>query len=189
MAAVTFVFFDYTCPYSRRLSDLLDALGATGVRWQPFVLAEQNRDEPGPPVWARPTALTRPALLALALHETVIADRGDADGFRREVFAAFGERRVGPEELYAAAEAAGVRPDEHTLRKKLLSVAACHELGRAAGVFGTPTVVTDDGRLGFLKLTGLPADAHARRRLLDTALTAINDFPELAEVKRPSPEG
>jgi hypothetical protein len=53
----------------------------------------------------------------------------------------------------------------------------------------SPNPSADDGRLGFLKLTGLPADAHARRRLLDTALTAINDFPELAEVKRPSSEG
>jgi hypothetical protein len=182
-----FVFFDYTCPYSRRLSELLDAVGATEVRWRPFVLAEANRDDEGPPVWERPTASLRPALLALALHEAVIAAGGDADGFRREVFAAFGERRVAPEELYAAAKTAGAQPDEHVVRTQLRAVAAAHELGRAAGVFGTPTVVTDDGRLGYLKLTDLPAAVQARRRLLDAALAVINDFPELAEIKRPAP--
>jgi hypothetical protein len=50
-AAVRFVFFVYTCPsYSRRLSDHLDGIGITTVRWQPFVPAELVRDEPGPPV-------------------------------------------------------------------------------------------------------------------------------------------
>jgi hypothetical protein len=103
------VFFDYTCPYSRRLSELLDAVQAPEVRWGPFVLAEQNRDDGGPPVWQRPDALTRPALLALALHETVIGARGDVERFRRSVFAAFRDRRVEPEELYAAAAAAAAR--------------------------------------------------------------------------------
>jgi hypothetical protein len=54
VVAVKFVYFDYTCPYSRRLSDLLGGLGASGVRWRPFVLAEQNRDDDeGAPVWER----------------------------------------------------------------------------------------------------------------------------------------
>jgi protein-disulfide isomerase len=186
VTAVTFVFFDYTCPYSRRMSDLLDSAGVEQVRWRPFALAESNRDDEGAPVWERPEALSRPALLALALHEAVISDGGDVDHFRREVFAAFGQRRVAPEELYAVAEAAGARPDEDAVRAKLLAVAASHEMGRAAGVFGTPTIVTDGGQLGFVKLTGLPADLGARRRLLQVAITAINDCPDLSEIKRPT---
>jgi protein-disulfide isomerase len=181
------VFFDYTCPYSRRLSELLDVVEAPEVRWGPFVLAEQNRDDQGPPVWQRPDALSRPALLALALHETVITQQGDINRFRRTVFAAFGERRVEPDELYAAARAAGVEADEGTVRRKLTAVGASHEMGRAAGVFGTPTVVTDGGCLGYLKLTGLPEGLDARARLVQVALTAVNDFPELAEIKRPAP--
>jgi 2-hydroxychromene-2-carboxylate isomerase len=136
-------------------------------------------------VGARPEALTRPAVLALALHEAV-AVSGDADRFRREAFAAFGERRVRPNELRAMAQAAGGRVDERSLREGLAQVAAAHEAARAVGVFGTPTVGTTEEQLGFVKLTGVPADAGARERLLETALTVINDIPELAEVKRPT---
>ncbi len=185
MAAVQVVYFDYTCPYSRRLSDLLDAVGASGTRWRPFALAEQNRDDEGPPVWERPDALTRPALLALALHESVAAG-GDADLFRREAFTAFGERRVTPDELRAMAQAAGGHVDEPSLREGLAQVAAAHGAARAAGVFGTPTVGTAEEHLGYVKLTGVPADAGVRERLLETALTVINDIPELAEIKRPT---
>ena len=181
------VFFDYACPYSRRLSELLDGVQAPEVRWGPFVLAEHSRSDEGPPVWQRPDALTRPALLALALHERVIADRGDINRFRRTAFVAFGERRVEPAELYAAAEAAGAQTDEVAVQQRLTAVGASHEMARAAGVFGTPTVVTDGGLLGYLKLTGLPARPEARQRLLQVALTAVNDFPELAEIKRPVP--
>ncbi|SDY78406.1 DSBA-like thioredoxin domain-containing protein [Modestobacter sp. DSM 44400] len=185
------VFFDYTCPYSRRLSELLGAVEAPRVRWGPFVLAENNRDQDGPPVWQRPGALTRPALLALALHDAVIADRGDIDRFRRSVFTAFAQRRVGPEGLHGLAAAAGAGVDgagvdEAAAHRKLTSVAASHEMGRAAGVFGTPTVVTDGGHLGYLKLTDLPTALPVRRRLVQVALTAVNDFPELSEIKRPA---
>jgi hypothetical protein len=185
VVAVTFVYFDYTCPYSRRFSELLDAVGASGVRWRPFALAEQNRDDEGPPVWERPDALTRPALLALALHEAVAAG-GDGDRFRREVFAAFGERRVTPDELRAMAQAAGGRVDEPSVREGLARVAAAHQAARAVGVFGTPTVGTAGEQLGFVKLTGVPTDAGARERLLDTALTVLDEVPELGEIKRPA---
>lgn len=187
MTSTMLVFFDYTCPYSRRLSELLDAAEAPEARWGPFVLAEQNRDDDGPPAWERPDALTRPALLALALHETVITQRGDIDRFRRTTFTAFGERRVQLDELYAVARAAGAETDESSVRRRLTAVGASHEMARAAGVFGTPTVLTDSGSLGYLKLTGLPAGPDARQRLLQAALTAVNDFPELAEMKRPTP--
>jgi hypothetical protein len=65
-------------------------------------------------------------------------------------------------------------------------VAASHEMARATGVFGTPTVVTDSGCLGYLKLTALPAGPDARQRLLEAAISVV-DFPELAEIKRPVP--
>lgn len=184
VATVSVVYFDYTCPYSRRFSDLLDGVGMTGPRWRPFALAEQNRDD-GVPVWDRPDALTRPALLALALHEAVVAS-GDPDRFRRETFAAFGERRVTADELRGLAQAAGGPTDESSVRDALSRAAAGHQAARAAGVFGAPTVATSADRLGYLKLTDVPADTDARHRLLDAALTMINDVPELAEVKRPN---
>ena len=185
MPALASVFFDYTCPYSRRLSQLLDAVGERRVQWRPFVLAEANRDDEGASVWQRPDALTRPALLALALHEAVTGAEGDVGRFQAEVFTAFGDRRVTAEELHATAEAAGAKPDEHVLRRALAEVRASHDAARGGGVFGTPTVVTEDGLLGYLKLADLPAGGEARRRLLDVALTVVNNFPGIAEIKRP----
>ena len=41
--------------------------------------------------------------------------------------------------------------------------------------------MTGDGLLGYLKLTDLPAGSEDRRRLLDVAVTAVNDFPSIAE--------
>ena len=138
MVALASVFFDYTCPFSRRLGQLLDAVGETRIRWRPFVLAEANRDDEGVPVWEGSDALTRPALLALALHQAVTGVQGDVDRFRTEVSTAFGDRRVIVEELHEAAEAAGAKPDEHVLRRALGEVGASHEAARARGVFGTP---------------------------------------------------
>lgn len=185
VVALESVYFDYTCPYSRQLSELLDALQVTGVRWRPFVLVEQNRGNESAPVWERPDALTRPALLALALHESVAAG-GDGDLFRREVFTAFGGRRVTPEELRAMAQHAGAQVDEPSLREGLARVAAAHQAARARGVFGTPTIGTTQEQLGYVKLTSVPAEHGARERVLETALTLINDIPELVEIKRPT---
>jgi hypothetical protein len=185
VVALESVYFDYTCPYSRQLSALLDALNVTALRWRPFVLAEQNRGNDTAPVWERPDALKRPALLALALHESVAAD-GDGDLFRREVFTAFGERHVSPQELRAMAQHAGAQVDEPSLQKGLARVAASHQAARAGGVFGTPTVRTTQERMGFVKLTSVPAEPAAREQVLETALTLINDIPELAEIKRPT---
>ena len=78
-----------------------------------------------------------------------------------------------------------MRPGEYVLRRALAEVGASHEAARAGGVFGTPTVVTRDGLLGYLKLTDLPAGSQDRRRLLDVAITAVNDFPSIGEIKRP----
>jgi hypothetical protein len=164
---------------------LLDALRITEVRWRPFVLAEQNRGNEGTPVWERPDALARPALLALALHESVAAG-GDGDVFRREAFTAFGERHVTPEELQAMAQHAGAPVDEASLQQGLTRVAASHQVAHAAGVFGTPTVRTTQEQLGYVKLTSMPAESGAREHVLETALTLIDDIPELAEIKRPT---
>jgi hypothetical protein len=183
VVALESVYFDYTCPYSRRLSDLLIALQVTELTWRPFVLAEQNRGDEGRPVWERPDALARPTVLALALQESVAAS-GDADLFRRDVFTAFGERHLTPEELLVMAKKSGARVDEVSLEQGLARVAASHEAARAVGVFGTPTVHTQE-QLGYVKLTSIPAEPGAREHLLESALTFINDIPELAEIKRP----
>lgn len=180
------VFFDYTCPHSARLSELLDTAGGRQPRWSPFPLADPNRAGDGPPVWQWPDALARPALLALALHKTVIAGRGDIDGFRRAVFAAFAAQPVTPDELYILAAAASARTDEAGVHRKLTAVAASSEMGRAAGVVATPSVLTDGGQLGHPKLTGLPTGRPARQRLLEVTLTVINDCPELSKIMRPT---
>lgn len=186
-ASATFVFFDYSCPYSARLSRLLDGAQVSGVRWRPFLLAEHNRADGGPPVWEQAEATSRVSVLALSLHEAVVAAGADADDFRRAAFATFADGRVTADTLVDLA--GGFLPgiDEALLARSLRAVAAHHEAARAAGVFGTPTVVTDNGLLGYVKLSSVPEQPEECRRLSARLLTAVGDMPEVSEIKRPQP--
>lgn len=186
-ASATFVFFDYSCPYSARLSRLLDGAQLSGVRWRPFLLAEHNRADGGPPVWEQPEATSRVSVLALTLHEAVISAGADAVGYRRAAFAAFTDGRVTTDTLVDLARGFVPEVDEALLARSLRAVAAHHEAARAAGVFGTPTVVTDNGLLGYVKLSAVPEQPEECRRLSAQLLAAVGDMPEVAEIKRPQP--
>jgi 2-hydroxychromene-2-carboxylate isomerase len=186
-ASVTFVFFDYTCPYSWRLSRLLDGAGIAGVRWRPFLLAEHNRTGGAGPVWEQPEATSRVSVLALALHEAVISAGADADGFRRATFAAFSDGRVTAGALVGLAEDFALQVDEAVLARSLRAVAAHHEAARAAGVFGTPTVVANNGLLGYVKLAAVPEQPDECRRVSAHVISAVGDMPEVTEIKRPRP--
>lgn len=186
-ASVTSVFFDYTCPDSSRLSQLLDGAGVTGVQWRPFLLAEHNRTDGDLPVWEQPSATARVSVVALALHEAVSSAGADADGFRRAVFAAFSDGRVTADMLLALAERFTLQVDEALMNAALRAVAAHHEAARRSAVFGTPTVATDNGLLGYVKLVVVPAQPEECRRVCRHIVSTVGDLPEVAEIKRPAP--
>lgn len=177
------VYFDFSCPYSRRTARWLGGLDEA-ARWRPFLLRESHRDDDGPADWDRPDALARISVLALALHEAIDDVQGDTASYRSRAVDAFDAGRVDGQLLRALAqEAAGRRLDDQALRDGLGRVAASHRDAVALGVFGTPTLVDGDA-IAYLKLAEQPAPDRAIA-VLDAVLTVLRATPEVQEIKRP----
>ena len=178
------VYFDFTCPYSRRTGAWLRALDEP-VRWRPFLLRESNRRDEGAPEWERDDALTHPSVLALALHEAVARAGGDADRFRWRLMDLLDTAKVGVDMMREIADAACAGPlTEHDVRAGLADVAASHTEGAALGAFGTPTLAAGGTAL-YLKLTTLPP-AERSRHVRDAVVAVLLDLPEIGELKRAS---
>jgi hypothetical protein len=177
------VYFDFTCPYSRRTGRWWRELDEP-ARWRPFLLRESDRDDDGPAEWDRDDALHRVSVLALALHEAVDAAGGGTASYRWRAIDAFDAGRVDGQALRAlAADAAGEDLDGQALREGLTRVARSHQDAVALGVFGTPTLA-DGGARAYLKLAEQPAAGRARA-VHDAVLAVLAGTPEVAEIKRP----
>ena len=177
------IYFDFTCPYSRRTGRWWRELGEP-ARWRPFLLREAHRDDGGPAEWQRDDALDHLSVLALALHEAVEAVGGDVPAYRWEAMELFEQGRVDGQQLREkAAGAAGAGLDDGAVRTALRSVGQWHEQALSLQVFGTPTLVTRGAR-AYLKLAEQPAPERARA-VYDAVLAVLNDTPEVAEIKRP----
>lgn len=156
------VFFDYTCPYSYRALPWIEAVvrgaGDVAVCWRTFSLKEANRDH-GTPSPFDDFEIPSISVLALALAQA--AREADFDRYHRSVFEAMHHdgRRLSEEELLALAAAAGVdvAAFERDRARWLAAVAQDHRDGVVHfGVFGTPTLVLDEGEVVFVKLASTP---------------------------------
>ena len=184
-------YFDYTCGYSYRAWRWIEGLRAHGmdleVEWLSFVLKEVNRgDEPSP--LAGP-GIDSVAVLALAIGEA-LRDTPAAEGFRRDVFEAMHPAdadRAGKDDVVRIAVRNGLDLGEFQGHENewLEKVRTHHDRGRRRGVFGTPTLVLDGEASIYFKLEALPAGDE--RALWDSILEIMRDYPELTELKRPSP--
>lgn len=178
------IYFDFSCPYSRRTGMWWRELGEP-ARWRPFLLREHNRTGDAEPEWERGAALEHVSVLALALHEAVETAGGDSAAYRWSAMEAFEQGRVDQTALAElAAQAAGHALDDQQLRDGLAAVAASHQHALTLDVFGTPTLVDREHR-AYLKLAQMPS--QERTRSVFDALTAVlMATPEIAEIKRPS---
>ena len=177
------VYFDVTCPYSRRAGRWWRELGEP-ARWRPYLLRESHRNDDGPAEWDRADALVHLSVLALALHKAVEAAGGDTASYRWRAIDAFDAGRVdGPALRALATDAAGQDLDSEALREGLARVARSHQDAVGLGAFGTPTLV-DGGARAYLKLAEQPAPGRARP-VLDAVLAVLSGTPEVAEIKRP----
>jgi hypothetical protein len=177
------VYFDFTCPYSRRTGRWWRELDEP-ARWRPFLLRESHRDDDGPAEWDRDDALAHLSVLALALHEAVDAVGGDTASYRWRAIDAFDAGPVdGPALRSLAADTAGQDLDSGALREGLARVSRSHQDAVGLQVFGTPTLV-DGGAHAYLKLAEEPAPGRARP-VLDAVLAVLTGAPEVAEIKRP----
>lgn len=183
-SAVIDIWFDVTCPYSRRTGRWWSALDQP-ARWRPFLLREAHRTDGGPPEWERPDALDHVSVLALALHEAVARAGGDVDAYRAAAMALFEQGRVDGAALRSlAADRGGVDPDRAALQDGLAAVGAAHREGLARGVFGTPTLL-DGAGAAYLKLAEEPAPERAQA-VYDAVLAVVRGAPEVQEIKRPA---
>jgi len=194
------VYYDYLCPYANRACLWLDEVAETPgaprleVEWRPFSLEEVNRKDGGPPLWERPLEQQPPGLRAFRVAEA--SRRQGEEAFRRvhRALFAFRHRDKGDfaswDALRDLARAQGLDPErfERDLQDPTLlePLARSHsEAVRRYGVFGTPTLMTEDGNLAYLKMRRYPpGEALTLFRLLIQDL-----WPRayIEEVKRPRP--
>ena len=184
------VFFDYTCPYSYRALPWIETVVGAGrdvaVCWRTFSLKEANHDHDSPSPFDDPE-ISSISVLALALAHA--AKKAEFDRYHRSVFEAMlGDgRRLGEDELLALAAAAGVDVAmfEQERPRWLAAVAQDHREGVVRyGVFGTPTLVLDEGEVVFVKLASTPQRGQ-ELGLWQSLRTVAQCFPELIEIKRP----
>lgn len=177
------IYFDFTCPYSRRTGRWWRELGKP-ARWRPFLLCEAHRDDDGPAEWDRDDALERVSVLALALHEAVGVSGGDTACFRWETMELFERGRVDPDQLHQlAGRVVGRDLDAKALGDGLRSVGRWHEQALSLQVFGAPTFVGEGGS-AYLKLAQQPVPDRVRV-VYDAVVAVVSGTPEVAEIKRP----
>ncbi len=181
------VFFDYTCGFSNRARRWLDGLEDVVVRWRPFSLLEQNRRDAGPPVFERAEHAENVSLIALAVHEAVRADGGDVDAYRRAMFTAWHDRpgRLATADIVDLGRSAGLGHFDHD--GAFAALAAEHAAARALGVFGTPTVVLDDGQAVYVKLDTVPEGTTRGESVWSQVQALSTGAPELREWHRATP--
>ena len=177
------IYFDFTCPYSRRTGRWWRELGEP-ARWRPFLLREAHRDDDGPPEWDREDALERVSVLALALHEAIDTLGGDVDAYRWETMEWFEQRRVQGQQLRELAGRVLSRDlEDEVVQHGLPRVGQSHQQALSLKVFGAPTFVTDGGS-AYLKLAEQPTPDRVRA-VYDAVVVVLDQTPEVAEIKRP----
>lgn len=184
-------YYDYTCPYSWRAYRWLGATEDAGadvtVKWRTFSLKEARRTE-GVPLPFDEEPITSVSLLALALAHA--ARHADFLRYHDAVFATMHSgtgRHLTEEDLLVEAAGAGVDVARFDREQStwLAAVAAEHQDGvRRYGLFGTPTLVVENGATAFVKLAEVPTGSRATE-LWSALCTLATYHPELLELKRP----
>ena len=178
------IYFDFTCPYSRRTGRWWQELQQE-ARWRPFLLREAHREDGGPAEWDREDALEHVSVLALALHEALHLLDGDAEAFRRRAMELFEDGHVDAQALRElASSAAGRQLEEQEVGDGLRRVGQSHQHAVSLHVFGAPTLVSDGGS-AYLKLAEQPEPARAHA-VYEAVLAVLQGTPEVAEIKRPA---
>jgi predicted DsbA family dithiol-disulfide isomerase len=196
------VYFDYACPFAWAaqlwLDEVKDELGDdVDLTWRIFPLEQVNASEPDFKVWEQPNDGTSSTLRSFqAFHAA--KKQGDElfKAFHAGLFLKRHEegRNLGRQEvLEAVAEEAGL--DMEQFRADLASDEVFSDIendyreGRNEHeVFGTPTIVFENGEAAYLKLNyrDMPNDAVGFFR---DFVNVVRDRPSVIEIKRPAPMG
>lgn len=194
------VYSDYTCPTSwaaeRWLNQVRNSLGdRLQVTYRAFPLEQVNQEDPDKKVWEYPNDGKSSTMRAYqAAHA---AKKQGEEALRKVQEGLYTKRHVdgrnlaGQRVLETIAEEAGLDMDR--FREDLQSdevfaivrdeyLKGKHEIG----VFGTPTIVFDNGNAAYLKFTWHETDEEALAFFYDF-VSIVRDRPKILEIKRPTP--
>jgi predicted DsbA family dithiol-disulfide isomerase len=165
------------------------------IEWRYLSLEQINNKEGGDwKIWEQPE--TYPMRGRWAFKGAEAARKQGKDAFERFHLKLLAARHVDQKELtdkdtiFETARDAGLDMDRFGSDFEAASLdqlAADHEAGvRTYGVFGTPTLVFEGGKSGYLKMRPLPPEeelAGTWRQVKDV----VQGRPEIGEIKRPVP--
>lgn len=168
--------------------------GGVQVDWRYFSLEQVNqRAGEGVNVWERPAGYDSTGMSAFAASEWV-RRQGNSELWERfhagllEVRHTGKKERLTPAVVERVAEGVGV--DVARLRREvenaalLAPVAEQHAAAVKEGVFGTPTLIFENGLSGYLKMLPAPTGDEAVRAWTHLR-SLIEGCAYIAEVKRP----
>lgn len=196
------VYFDYACPFAWAaqvwLDQVKDVMGdELEITWRIFPLEQVNHSNPDFKIWEQPNDGSSSTLRSFQGYYA--AKRQGGEAFRQFHASLFRKRHVEGRNLgrqnvlESAAEEAGL--DLEQFRADLASDEVFAEIERdytlgidEHAVFGTPTIVFENGNAAYLKLNfrELPQDPVA---FFEQFVSLVRDQPEVIEIKRPTPMG
>jgi len=194
------IWFDYACPYVYRAAVLLDRVknqsgGHLVLRWRYFSLEQVNQKHgPDWKLWEQPE--TYPSRGRLAWKGAEAARGQGEEAFERFHLALLRLRHeeswdlTKVETVFEAARRAELDLDRfrHDFDAATLdSLARDHEEGvQRYGIFGTPTLVFENGRAAYVKLRPLPPESEYMP-VWERLREIIAERPYIEEIKRPEP--
>jgi predicted DsbA family dithiol-disulfide isomerase len=193
------VYFDYTCPWAWGSQVWLDQVreelgGDLEINWRYFPLEQVNAQDPEFKLWEQPNDGSSSSLRAFqGAHAASKQGREAFEKFHASLYRKRHQdgRNLGKQDvLEAAAIDAGLDLDK--FREDLASdevfsaVEEDYVEGRKLGVFGTPTIMFENGEGAYLQVNfrELPKDPVT---FWEEFVTTVRDRPEVREIKRPQP--
>ena len=190
------IFYDYSCPFVYRVAQMLETVAASGERdikpkWRYFSLTQVNSKEADWTVWGAPDTEPVRGRLAFMAAEAARRQRGFDAIHLALLHARHRDLRDvdDPEVLVDIAAQAGLDGDRFRSdlsdRTSLDALARDHQDGRSShGVFGTPTLVFDNGGAAYVRLAQAPGPADAVR-IFDRIVSIAAGEADILEIKRP----
>ncbi len=196
------VYFDYACPFAWAaqlwLDQVKDELGEeVDLTWRIFPLEQVNASDPDFKVWEQPNDGSSSTLRSFqAFHAARKQGEEQFTAFHAALFLKRHEegRNLSRQQvLESAAEDAGL--DLEQFRADLSSDEVFSDIendyreGRSEHeVFGTPTIVFENGEAAYLKLNymDMPKDPVG---FFHDFVNVVRDRPSVIEIKRPAPMG
>ena len=189
------VFFDYQCPFVYRVAGLIEGARRSGrdveVRWRYFSLTQVNSNNDAWTVWHAPASEKVKGRLAFQAAEAA-RRQGRFESFHMPLLLARHRDRLDidePSVVEEVAQAVGLDMDRYLadVADPLTLEALARDHTDAVshhGVFGTPTLLFEDGASAYVRLAE-PVPGEGAAELFDRLLSVAAGEPRILEIKRP----